>query len=211
MKRYKRQLLKNLLGLFLLVLLTFSCSENVFDGVTPKNDFNQLSAKLFFENNISDIKIPNLFTSRTGTRVEDFHSNDYRVNWDTFIYSENKSHYIYEFDLNTVGYNLFPALFTNENGSISYVEQDTKVKSSLVIMKSKTTDSFKIFVNTLIGYMINNKELCAFNEDKSDFRGFQIFTDCEGNYLPSGYLYQDKINKLDHCCPVKVPDDYYKV
>ena len=78
-------------------------------------------------------------------------------------------------------------------------------------MKSKTTDSLKIFVNTLVGYMTNNEELCAFNEDKSDFRGFQIFTDCEGNYLPSGYLYQDKINKLDHCCPVKVPDDYYKV
>ena len=39
--------------------------------------------------------------------------------------------YIYEFDLSTIGYNLFPALFTNENGKISYVEQDTKVKSSL--------------------------------------------------------------------------------
>lgn len=39
--------------------------------------------------------------------------------------------------------------------------------------------------------MTNNEELCTFNEDKSDFRGFLIFTDCEGNYFPSGYLYEE--------------------
>ena len=172
--RHKQHFLKKVLSFFLLAFSTFSCSENVFDVVNTKEDFNHLSAKLFFESNISELKIPDMFVSGIETRTDNFQSNEYRVDWDKFIYSENESHYIYEFDLSTIGYNLFPALFTNENGKISYVEQDTKVKSSLVIMKCKTTDSLKIFVNTLVGYMTNNEELCTFNEDKSDFRGFQI-------------------------------------
>lgn len=190
--RHKQYFFKMVL-LLLLAISISSCSEKAFDEVSRHPDFNHLSAKMFFENNISTLKVPNMFLSKVvETRTSDLHFNEYNINWDKFNFSENEEDYIYEFGLSTKGYDLLPALFTNDNGKISYVEQDTKIMSSLVIMKSKKTDKLMIFVNTLVGYMINDKELCAFNEDKTDFRGFQIFSDCAGNYLPSGYLYEEK-------------------
>ena len=189
--RNKRYFVKNVLCLFLLAFSVFSCSENALDDVTKTQKFDHLSARSFFERNISALKIPDMFISEVETRANDAHFNGYRVDWDKFNYSENDRYYIYEFDLSTVGYELFPVMFSNDNGNISHIEQNTKIRSSLVIMKSKTIDSLRIFVNTLVGYMTNNEDLCTFNEDKSDFIGFQVFTDCEGNYLPSGYLYEE--------------------
>ena len=86
--RHKQHFLKKVLSFFLLAFSTFSCSENVFDVVNTKEDFNHLSAKLFFESNISELKIPDMFVSGIETRTDNFQSNEYRVEWDMFIYSE---------------------------------------------------------------------------------------------------------------------------
>ena len=215
--KHKLHLYKKLLCLFLFAFSVFSCSEKTFDEVIKTQDFDHLTAKSFFENNISTLKIPDMFISEVETRTTDSHLNGYRVDWSKFNYSENEDHYIYEFNLSTEGYKLYPAMFSNVNGNISHIEQEAKIKSSLVIMKSKTTDSLKIFVNTLVGYMTNKEDLCAFNEDKSDFRGFQIFTDCDGNCLSSGYLYKDNgghklyLKKYDKFEYSQLPLSFFRV
>lgn len=216
--RHKQQFLKNALS-FLLAFSIISCSENAFDEVTKKHGFDHNSARHFFENNISEVQIPDMFISDTKTRSDE-DCSDYIIDWNNYNYSENSDYHIFEYPLHTIGYEFIPVMFTNVGGKISHIERGTKIRSSLIIMKSKVTDSLRVFTSTLVGYMTEgseDKQLCAFNEDKSAFRGFQIFTDCNGNYLPSGYLYEDKgghklyLKKYDKSEYSQLPLSFFRV
>ena len=175
----------------LLALLVFhSCSHDDFDRGKDKSSHSVGEARAYFENNATNLTMP-LLLMPASTKNEDIFAEGNLVPvWKDCAVAETDRFSIFEVPI-ARDFAMEAAMFHHGNGIHSFVTENVKVCSSLVIRKNRTTGTADFFVVTTIGFLTaqgnRDDNPWKYMGDRANFNGYMIVSDVEGEVLEAFY------------------------
>ena len=175
----------------LLALLVFhSCSHDDFDRGKDKSSHSVGEARAYFENNATNLTMP-LLLMPASTKNEDIFAEGNLVPvWKDCAVAETDRFSIFEVPI-ARDFAMEAAMFHHGNGIHSFVTENVKVCSSLVIRKNRTTGTADFFVVTTIGFLTaqgnRDDNPWKYMGDRANFNGYMIISNVEGEVLEAFY------------------------